>query len=255
MKLPGGIEFETQLMRPIVLCVDPTYQRDLDQNRVKNIVDNWNPLRFRMPLVSYRDGKYYIFDGQHGTAGWQTKFGDKLIPCLVYRGLTWHDEAEAFVDQNKLRKSITTNDRLKALYNMGNPDVVAMKTDAESCGVIVDFKKGKSQYRCVATASLFKAYKALNREQFKAMLKMILDLWEGDTDSLSADIICGFYQFYKKYYGKFTEKEFKKSFAKVPVTSIIRAGRDYGGSREVKYSDLILKQYNKGRTTKKLEVI
>lgn len=255
MKLPGGVEFELQHVKPNILCVDKTYQRDLEQNRVNNIASSWDPLRFRLPLVSYRDGKYYIFDGQHTVAAWQTKFEDKLIPCLVYRGLTWHDEAEAFVDQNKLRKSITTNDRLKALYNMGNLDVVAMKTDAESCGVIVDFKKGKSQYRCVATAALFKAYKALNREQFKAMLKMILDLWEGDTDSLSADIICGFYQFYKKYYGKFTEKDFKKSFEKISVTSIIRDGKDYGGSREVKYSSLILKQYNKNRTTRKLEAV
>lgn len=253
MNLPNGPEFEYKYLKPSQILVDMTYQRDLDQNRVNKIVNEWKAIRFREPMISYRDGKFYVFDGQHSTASWRSKYGDKPLYCKVFRGLTWLDEAEAFVEQNNLRKTITTNDRLKALYNMSNPDVVGMVKDAEECGIIVDFKKGKIPYRCVATAALFKAYKTLNREQFKSMLTMIVDLWHGDTDSLSADIICGFYQFYKDYYGKFPNYEFKKSFGKVSAASIIRDGRDYGGSREVKYSAILLKIYNKGRSSKKLE--
>jgi len=253
MKLPGGPEFEYKYLTPSQLTIDPTYQRDLDQNRVNKIVDNWNPIRFREPFVSLRDGKFFVFDGQHSVAAWQAKYDDKPIYCKLFRGLTWFDEADAFVEQNNLRKTITTNDRLKALWNMRNPDVVGMVNDATACGCIVDFKKSKSQYRCIATAALFKAYKALNREQFRAMLTMILRLWDGDPDSLSADIICGFYAFYKDYYGEYPENEFYKKFRNISVNSIIMQGKDSGGSREVKYRRIIFKKYNEGRSSRKLE--
>ena len=42
-----------------------TYQRKLDRNKVRKIVANFNNNIMNPIKVSYRDGKYFVFDGQH----------------------------------------------------------------------------------------------------------------------------------------------------------------------------------------------
>ena len=42
-----------------------TYQRKSDRNKIAHIVSNWNERVANEPKVSARDGKYYVFDGQH----------------------------------------------------------------------------------------------------------------------------------------------------------------------------------------------
>ena len=44
------------------------YQRNLNANRVKRIAAEFDERIANAPKVSYRDGHYYVFDGQH-TAG------------------------------------------------------------------------------------------------------------------------------------------------------------------------------------------
>ena len=39
------------------------YQRDINENRVAKIIANFNETVANEPKVSFRDGKYYVFDG------------------------------------------------------------------------------------------------------------------------------------------------------------------------------------------------
>ena len=41
------------------------YQREIKNQRVKRIVKDFDERIANEPKVSYRDGKYYVFDGQH----------------------------------------------------------------------------------------------------------------------------------------------------------------------------------------------
>ena len=60
MKIPDGHEFEYKQIRPCMINVDRTYQRDLDQNRVARIVKAFNPDVFNEPKVSYRNGQIMV---------------------------------------------------------------------------------------------------------------------------------------------------------------------------------------------------
>ena len=44
------------------------YQRTLNANRVKRIAAEFDERIANAPKVSYRDGHYYVFDGQHTIA-------------------------------------------------------------------------------------------------------------------------------------------------------------------------------------------
>ena len=251
MRYPNGHEFEYKMLRPSQIRADPLYQRDLDTKRVDKIVKELNGDTFNEPKVSYRDGIYWVFDGQHTIAAWRQYHGeDKLVTCKVFKGMTWLDECESFVRQNGISKDPTTNEKLKAEYNARNPEVVDMKTKAELCGFTVDFSLSKSSTRIVATSTLFRAYKSLSGEAYLDMLTAIKEAWYGDIDAVSKYIISGMAIFYKNYYGNFERDDLVKSLKKVSPAEIIRNGKSF--KRANTYSLEILKAYNVRRSKNRL---
>lgn len=175
MKYPKGHDFESKLLSPSLIKYDPLYQRELDGNRAAKIAAEFNGDLFNEPKVSYRDGAYWCFNGQHSIAAWKILHNneDKPVMCKVFRGMTWLDECEAFVAQNGIAKDPTTNQKLRAAYNSKNPDVVTMVELATQAGFLVDFNRGQIQNRIVCTSALFKALKKLGPEPYLEMLTVI----------------------------------------------------------------------------------
>lgn len=77
------------------------YQRTLNANRVKRIAAEFDERIANAPKVSYRDGHYYVFDGQHTIAARKLLNNncDLNIVCKVYSGLTEQQEAMLFAQQ------------------------------------------------------------------------------------------------------------------------------------------------------------
>ena len=83
------------------LYVNPRIQRKIDPERVRKIASQFSPLVANPIKVSYRDGRYYIFDGMHTRAAIRLLNGSDNFPilCRVYNGLTEEDEARLFAIQ------------------------------------------------------------------------------------------------------------------------------------------------------------
>lgn len=78
-----------------------TYQRTLNEDRVRRIAAEFDERIANEPKVSCRDGRYYVFDGQHTIAARKLLNGGRDLPirCKVFYGLTESDEAlQAIVD-------------------------------------------------------------------------------------------------------------------------------------------------------------
>ena len=71
-----------------------TYQRELNSRRVREIAENFDERVANEPKVSARDGRFYVFDGQHTIAARKMLNGGRDLPilCKVYTGLTEQDE-------------------------------------------------------------------------------------------------------------------------------------------------------------------
>lgn len=67
--------YEYKQVNSAFIVIDEDYQRELDQNRVKRIVAKFNPDLVNPIKVSYRNGKYYVFDGQHTLAALKMRNG------------------------------------------------------------------------------------------------------------------------------------------------------------------------------------
>ena len=248
MSYPKGHEFEMKALYPSQIKYDPLYQRELDAKRAAKIAAEFDGDIFNEPKVSYRDGAYWCFNGQHSIAAWNIyhKNQDKPVNCKVFKGMTWLDENEAFRKQNGLNKDPTTNQKLKAAFFASDPDVVGMVESAKLAGFIVDFAQGQIKNRIICTSTLFKAWKTLGRERFLDMLTALREAWDGDIDSMSNQIISGMTVFYKLYYGNFKRSDLVKGLSKIAPTEIIRNGKNYTTLKNG-YTREILKNYNKGR--------
>ena len=247
MNYPKGHEFEFKYLYPSQIKFDTLYQRELDTRRVEKIVKEWNGDLFNEPKVSWRDGVYWCFNGQHTIAAWKKLHDkeDKLIYCKVFRGMTWSDECDAFIQQNGISKDPTTNQKLKAQFNNSDPDVVDMVKKAALCGYTVDFSTSKIPSRIIATSALFHAYKTLSPEAFLDMLTVIKEAWYGDADAVDARIITGMASFFKTYYGNFKTSDLVKNLKKISPSQIIRNGKNY--NTRTGYAAEILKIYNAKR--------
>lgn len=250
MRYPNGHEFEYKYLRPSQIEIDTVYQRRLRTAVVDNIVKEFNGDTFNEPKVSNRDGKYWVFDGQHTLAAWRKMNGnvDKPIYCKVFKGMTWLDECKRFIVQDGFGGDPSINEKLNAGYESRDPDVVGMVKGAELVGFKVSFKNNKANKTICAVSALFKAYNKLGADAYVEMLTAIRDTWQFDPDSVSAPIINAMSTFFKTYGGNFKCGDLVNSLKRITPMQIIREGRTLrmrnGFARE------IVKSYNKGRKYK-----
>ena len=257
MKERRNVTHEYRTISTKELQVDELYQRDIDPKRLARMVKKYDPCLVNPVKVSYRDSKYYIFDGRHTSVMEKTVRGkgrDVLVECKVFYGLTRLDEMELFVEQNGESRPVSVNAKLKALYNFGDPDVTGMVGAAAAAGLRVDFTKGQAANKVTAISTLMRMYLRMPRDQFIQMLSVLREAWGGAPDSFVRELLVGMEKFYLHYYAKFVPKELIKSLRKVEPIQIVRQGKSIGASAQAAtaYARIILQTYNTGRSKNRL---
>ena len=66
------------------------YQRGVQRKRVELIAADFNEYVANEPKISFRNGKYYVVDGQHTIEARILRNGGRALPilCKVYTGMT-----------------------------------------------------------------------------------------------------------------------------------------------------------------------
>ena len=92
------------------------YQRGVERKRVELIARDFNEYIVNEPKVSFRNGRYYVMDGQHTIEGCILLNGgeDRPILCKVYTGLTMEQEALLFAEQNGHAAPLSAGIKLRA---------------------------------------------------------------------------------------------------------------------------------------------
>lgn len=255
MKLPNGVSFEEKNLNTRDLTINPNAQRDLNAKRVRDIVRDFNPLLVNPIKVSFRNGRYWVIDGQHTLSALRVKNkGDCMVRCKVFYGLTETDEAELFLQQNGHSAPVSTRDKLKVLYVQGDEEVKDFIRATELAGVRIDFTRGQARNKIIAVSSAFAIYKKLPREMYVNVICTIREAWDGEADGFAREILQGMSRVFMTYGGEFNQKELARRLSKVAPAQIIREGKGFGSaSASVMYAKSILRIYNSGRTTRRLD--
>lgn len=249
-------DYEYKQVNTKDICVDTVYQRSLNKARVNQIVKEFNPYLLNPPKLSFRDGKYWVFDGMHTTAAVKSKNGgrDCKIECKVFYGLTELDECELFIAQNGISAPVALAAKLHAKYNSGDPEVTDFVKWTEKAGFVVAFDRATGQNRIVAIAKLYQTFKMFSDPLiYVDMLDVIRNAWHGAKGSLEGGIIYGVATFYKTYYGEFSKKRLINVLSSVSPLDIGREAKGYTISGKTSYARIILKLYNSRTTSSRLE--
>ena len=109
------------------LKTDYSYQRALDEKRVKKIAQDFKPEISGVITVSRRkDGSMYVVDGNHRISAMKA-IGRKYTEAKIIDGLSQTEEAELFGLLNTSQKKPTFNEVLNASISSGNKEAVAYK--------------------------------------------------------------------------------------------------------------------------------
>ena len=93
------------------------YQRRFRSELAEKIAKDFDERIANEPKVSQRDGRYFVFDGQHTIAAREARNGGKPLPilCKVYMGLTEKEEALLFARQFGFSSRLTPGEELRAM--------------------------------------------------------------------------------------------------------------------------------------------
>ena len=123
------------------------YQRKTDTARVADIAANFDERIANEPKVSFRDGNYFVFDGQHTVMARIKCNGGKHLPilCKVYYDLSAEDEAKLFATQTGFSSNLTSGERLRAKAYANDQTTVNFIKANESLGVDVSLNRLQSE--------------------------------------------------------------------------------------------------------------
>lgn len=113
-----------------LMKLDESYQREIDKDNIQKLVRDWDNDRCDFLLVSFRDDRFYVVDGQHRYTAADYK-GISSLPCIILTGLTREQEARIYSRQNENVKKLTIYDVFKANLVNGDTSIPIVKIDMQ----------------------------------------------------------------------------------------------------------------------------
>ena len=183
------VEFEYRMVPLPELKVDrETYQRDPDEERVKEIVEHFDPVLFGVLMVNVRaDGSKWVFDGQNRLTA-ARRLHHTHAPCMLTRGMLVEVEADKFVKLDTKRRGLLVVDRLRADLVSQKPMALAVMRTADVAGYKIELnpKRWRNQKEgyIKAIAALEKSIRRYGEPVTVATLKLLHQAWPYGKKSL-----------------------------------------------------------------------
>lgn len=232
------------------------YQRPVKDPVVNKLVREWDPRLLNPLVVSYRDGRYYLVDGQHRLCVMRKKNDGKdlLALCHVYQGLTYEQEAELYYKLELGKGHLSLAHATKALLEAGcDVEIIEVNRLLEEAGFVWALDKHTGEpFEIRATRAVINAYKLLGGAAFSRMLLLLAKSWRGAPASLRASMLSGMALFVKTYEAEFDDAIFIRRMSAVDMDEIIRRSMvDFStSSSALRFARVIWDKYNnngKGR--------
>ena len=210
------------------VCMD--YQRKLDMSWVRHIVNNYDPALVGTLQVSYRDGEYYVFDGQHTKRAIELKFNNPEYPvsCKVYYGLTLEEEAEMFHKFNTSKKRMSTIAIVRAQAAYGDEHILNFIQCSRDSGFTIDpSKSSNSRCNIRAIKRAHECFETLGANSYTLMLKVLKKTWKGAPWSITQNMLSGMEILIRFFGNEFSIAQFARIMSKFTDDDINREAAEY----------------------------
>lgn len=180
-------------------------QRDLKMHRVDYLVANFDLDDFGQPVVSWRDGHYYIIDGQHRIEALKLWLGKgweiQKIECRVYQGLNEAEEADMFDRLNDVL-IVSSFDKFKIRVTAGRDAESIIDKVVKSENLVISRDEIPGGVSAVGT--LVRVFTRSDAEVLGRSLRIIRDAF-GDA-GFKSQVIDGIGHLCQRYNGALDEK-------------------------------------------------
>lgn len=248
--MAAEVGFTMRVINTADIFSNAGYQRPVDPALVRKIVSHWDESQVNPPKVSYRNGKFYVFDGQHTINALKLRNDGKDVDvlCRVYTGLTYEDEARLFAAQNGISKNVSKAQRVKALREAKDPDVMATIEIITNHGRPVVNATNDASKSFWAFAKALDIYKKRGANRLDTILTVIDKAWGKDFDGFRSKILSGLNIVFDTYPGEIDPEELSKKLSAVTPAKIEGEATSDNIHRGAKaHAFQIVLAYNKGR--------
>ncbi len=167
---------EFRLIDKSMLRVDRSYQRDHTAHRSKQMARAFSWTACGALSVVYRDGVYYIIDGQHRYEAALVRADIKELPCMVFPIETVQEEAKGFLDTNTLHRQPRMIERFRAMLKLGDKNAVFVNDLINSSGYSIATSSHGRSIKCVG--AMIKCAQ-LNVEALEFIWPLVVQVSEG----------------------------------------------------------------------------
>ena len=243
--------FEVRYVDSVLLNPCAEYQRLLRMGKVARIAANFSEYIANEPKVSYRDGRYFVFDGQNTIEARKTCNGGRDLPirCKVFYGLSKEHEALLFAVQTGISSELTAGEQLRAKLVAHEENACDFVSVTEDTGVRFALDGIRAPWKIYCIRSAYYIYKSYGTALYHEMLSVLVDAWGGDSDSFLSGILHGMARFLALYQGEYSRERLVLRLRTVHPKTITRLAQNDTGNAADCHMKQILSIYNgAGRT-------
>ena len=237
------------------------YNRGIKQ--VNKIKRDYREDMVQPAIVSFRDGKYFIVDGQHRSqAKYELSNNDPNTPilCDVRTGLTYEQEADLYYRLNTCSRKLSFADELTGLIESKDAHALKFRDIVESCGYVVGSNNANS-FRAISTG-----WKVFNKDDGEKKLTTILSLthqcWPDAKNGAHSTMIDGISLFLDNHGNEYSTEVFIKNLSKKDPKLLIGDATNYYKTVNDRLFTkpycmymMIVNQYNHALRTNKLTLV
>lgn len=234
------------------LVSNQEYQRPLSSGQIRRALEEFNIYQINPVKVSRRDEINYVFDGQHTCEIIAAASGSRDTPvwCMVFDELTYSEEAHTFAEQKKHVRNLAPYEIFHAHIEAGDEKQKLIEAIVRSYGLVVS---GSQQPNAIcAVNALERIYDKYGQAILDRTLKLAIATWEGESNSLSGNMLMGIARVLDAYGDSIREDIFKEHVGKVSVKSIIRTAKERRAGSSG-FAEALLLAYN-GKNKKRLSL-
>lgn len=226
------------------LLSNQEYQRNLSWSHIRKAAADFNPYQINPVKVSHRDNINYVFNGQHTIEIVALALNSRETPvwCMIYDDLEYTHEAEIFANQSVYTKFLSPYEIFVAKIEAGNDRQLIIKGLIESYGLVISGNKRPNGVCAIATIErIFDKYgfHCLDR-----VIRLCIGAWEGDNNSLSANILSGIARLVGTYGENLKDDVFKEKVGSISVKEVTRNAKERAAGA-LGYAETMLPCYNK----------
>ena len=226
------------------LVSNQTYQRNLSVAHIQKTAEHFDVHQINPVKVSRRDGINYVFNGQHTIEIVAAVSGSRDTPvwCMVYDDMDYTVEANTFAKQQKYIKPLMPFEIFMANIEAGNDDQILIKSLVESYHLRLSSSR-KTGCVC-AISTVEQIYEKYGFNTLDRALRLCVSAWEGEQDSLSANMLKGIALLVTAFGDQLRDDLFKEKVGRFSSREISRSARERKmGS--MGYAEAMLTAYNK----------